>query len=183
MVVSPRDVLPSSPGTAEHHYRQPLHYRHNSSGVATGWQVTRLNGAASAATKTKVARTDGVPGEWQQVTLAASDVDAMVIRSASTGFTAGEVVRLQAEFQTDADWATVIRFRLALRFRIGSYAVLLNPRDFSIVDTAFRLAYRPAAGVFETPAVAIPADTTLIEGAVEFIGTGTFRVGRMALRR
>jgi lysophospholipase L1-like esterase len=50
-----------------------------SGSVADLWNVSRLNGAGIAATCSKVARTDGQPGEWQRIDLASAGADTDVI--------------------------------------------------------------------------------------------------------
>lgn len=60
--------------------------------VATGWNVQRTSGAAMTAVCSKVARTDGVPGEWQQIVLSGAAANEIVRLQSSLGITAGLVV-------------------------------------------------------------------------------------------
>ena len=63
-----------------------------SGSIATGWNVQRTSGAAMTAVCSKVARTDGVPGEWQQIVLSAAAANEIARLQSAAGITAGLVV-------------------------------------------------------------------------------------------
>lgn len=69
-------------------------------GMATGWTIARQVGSACVAAVCKVARTDGVPGEWQRVILygaTANEAYRLITAASATGFVAGAQYTLDAE--------------------------------------------------------------------------------------
>ena len=63
-----------------------------SGSIAAGWTVQRQSGAAMTMTCSKVARTDGVPGEWQQIVLAAAAASETGRLISTAAIAAGVVV-------------------------------------------------------------------------------------------
>lgn len=73
-------------------------------GIATGWTASRSVGSNLVVACCKVARTDGVPGEWQYViTYGATANETAQIQTAAstTGFTVG------GQYQLDSEWLHV----------------------------------------------------------------------------
>ena len=63
-----------------------------SGSIATGWNVQRTSGASMTAVCSKVARTDGVPGEWQQIVLSGAAANEIARLQSALGITAGLVI-------------------------------------------------------------------------------------------
>jgi len=68
--------------------------------VATGWRVERVTGDITA-TGSKVARTDGTPGEWQRVTLSGATVASVARLILASSITTGFVVGAKYEFEVE----------------------------------------------------------------------------------
>lgn len=149
-----------------------------SGAVADSWQVS--NGVAS-----KVARSDGVAGEWQVLEIGAASVRLNPGTSVdvSSGFAVGQRVVGQVELYCVDDWDTITQLHLLLEFRNGSGVIdsvtfLANdPNTEGILNPA------PDATItMRTVPTVVPDGTTIIRTYLFFVGTGgTVRVGRYEL--
>lgn len=174
-IIPEKWLLPNEPGTQL--VANP-YMTGNVAGVATGWEL--YPPAGGACTGTKVARTDGVSGEWQQVEVT-SNPDHLGIRfqrPIETGFSEGDVVRAAIEFEVDpgATWNG------------GLYACLRDISTGTFVADNYEtsaeanMTLPPADGVLLTPEYTIPAGTVKIQPELwAFCDLGIFRVGRVCV--
>lgn len=154
--------------------------------VAAGWTVQSETGSAITATASKVARTDGIPGDWQQISLTAGTGVVLLQNEdgVNTDWIPGTTqVYAECEFQTDADLAAVTKFHLGVYTLNAAFQGQGQVEDLQwISGDTWAPEARLASGVFRTPVLTIPAtaDKRVVPNFT-FRGTGTFRVGRMAL--
>lgn len=151
--------------------------------VATGYNV------AGSCTASKVARDGG--GEWQQLTFAGGGSARISTPSidVSAGFSVGDTVTLEIEFETDDDWIDIIQCHAYLQFRDSSgtelefrSALYVDNYSGPLLSPAVYLP-RPASGIMRTEPTIIPAGTTVLRNYFYLYGTaGTIRIGRYQLR-
>jgi hypothetical protein len=151
----------------------------NTSGLATGW----TKGSATVPTYTKVARTDGLPGEWQQVSCTSETVSSLTRQVAlnTTDLTQGVLVRAEIEFETDAAGWNATEFTLQLQTVGGDAASSSNPKvvnDMVVVATTPLSLPRIASGILKTPAFPISIGATHLQFSLRLKGTGVYRVCR-----
>ena len=157
--------------------------------VATGWQVHPDQGVASVFACSKVARTDGIAGEWQQVVVTSGQVKANFnVSGFGTTYNTGDRVYAVCEFETDADLAAATGnwFRLKLVATKPDFGDGFAGYDLdNNVDTAWPAAtFVPRAGVFVTPVITVPSTATLrLAFELQRKGAGTIRVSRAGIYR
>jgi lysophospholipase L1-like esterase len=153
--------------------------------VADSWTLTCSGGAAAVGSK--VARTDGLPGEWQQIAVTGTTPPqgaAIVRLSQTTGITdfkSGETVQLYVEWQSDNNWTAMERFNAYVNFVGGDDSTLrtLNPEP---ADTTYQ--YNGSSGVWHSKPWLITGNATVINTYIEIQGqAGTVRIGRVQIRR
>lgn len=151
----------------------------NAAGVATGWSMS-----GSGHTPTKVARTDLLGnGDWQQVANASGADSNVRYADLTTGFSVGDNVYAEVEFQTDV-FTNCTVFYLGLLFIDAGSATIFEARDCSVgVAETWPLESQPLSGVFRTPTTVIPALTTKLRPFVRMAGQGTFRIARFQVRK
>lgn len=153
--------------------------------VATSWNLRERDGGTTNAVASKVARTDFIAGEWQQVAAAGTGI-AAIRQSITTGFSAGQVVQGFAEIQEDAGASTVTSHGLLIRGNQAGFAGITFELYDMFLDTGdtWPTEYPLTAGAsLMTPSFAIPANTGIIEIFYFGNGTRTSRVSRLALRK
>lgn len=160
----------------------------NTSGVATGWTHSTLAGGAGTATPTKVARTDGLPGEMQQMVVASGQASAGFILQAFTpstiNFTPGDTVFATAEVEMGDDVANFQYLRLTIMpttaalAGITPFAADMDPYQQSIVAAP---ALKISKGILRTRALATPVTAARVMVVLAYKGEGTIRVGSIAL--
>lgn len=158
----------------------------NTGGLATGVSVTKLDGTAADVAVSKVPRSDGVAGEWQQVTLNSGDLQCfMQNTNAGVDWVAGtDKVRGMVEVDTDNDWVNIKSFNMIVEFYNGlgqAWAISSRSQDGD-------MPYNPMRGIFRTPVITIPAGTTRIRlkfmmSTTGGVGSGTFRFARGEIRK
>lgn len=143
----------------------------DTAGVATS--VTRTGGTGTAS---KVARTDGIPGAWQQWENTSGT--NFIFQTATAGFVAGDRVVFRIELEADSYVGT-------------SHLIYCEYRDAgsALVGTGGQVALADAngapgtfSGVFESNPDTVPATATSVRVAHRMTGTGTVRIGAMSLR-
>jgi hypothetical protein len=129
-------------------------------GYATGWGY---NGTAAQGVPSKVARTDGFPGEWQQVVvtdgtdyslrnrIAAGVADSWVIE---------DTVYAECEFETDAAGWAATEFNLNLALFNVPAGTVTRSADMIHINGSPASSSRPARGIFRTPPLTIVAGNT-----------------------
>jgi lysophospholipase L1-like esterase len=155
----------------------------NTAGLATGWTFTNLAQGAVTATASKVARTDDVPGEWQQVNVASGNATGFqlyqVVAPGASTWAVGNTISGLLEFQRDNDWTNFPDVAASLRLRIqftGSNRFTYGNNHVS-PDPGWTAAM-PTSGVLRTPPLVIPTGSTNAIFGLEFAGQGTIRIGR-----
>jgi len=148
--------------------------------LATG--VTCYVNTGVTVVASKVARTDLIPGEWQQLqmTSAATGAYNYTMRNSNAGvdWQAGDTVYAEVEYQTDA---------AAWNANQLSVTVRALPNDIRVDaagNTSDTTLYQPVVsqGVMRTPNLVIPSGTAYVRVDVNCGGgTHTLRVGRMQL--
>lgn len=150
--------------------------------AATGWYLATADGTALTAVASKVARTDGLPGEWQQIAVTTGSFryiqDAYII--AAHGWAVGDELVGYVEFETDPG-AAASRFHAYWQVEGGAIVGALLPHPGDVSDAEFTL---PESGVLETPAFPIPVGAVNILFYIRAFGAdgSTIRVGRCGLR-
>jgi len=143
-----------------------------SGSLASGYTLYS-QGSSNNFTLSKVARTDGVQGEWQQIVMNSGNVDGFKLQQNffSGSWTAGDTIRVSVEFQTSNDWVSQSDFRLV------------------VTSTGLQLAYftsaplpagqPPSSGVMSVVGV-VPASAPNVQIQVLFKASqGTIRIGRI----
>lgn len=157
--------------------------------VASGWRVDPLPTASFTAKK--VARTDGLPGEWQEVTVTSGQVKIGVnVTGFGTIYNTDDEVYAIAEFEADpsaapltaGDWIRLNLIAMKADFGVGRQALDMDVSD--VVGFA-PAPYFPSRGVMMTPLVVVPSTATL-RLALQFEvkaagGARTVRVGRIGI--
>lgn len=149
-------------------------------GRATSW----ASGTGGTATYAKVARTDGYPGFWQQVTLTDATASRlrMDITPGTTGsWVEGDNVVFEVEFQTDAAGWAATEFSAGIQL-FGVTGIFRAIDGVHSTGTPAMTA-RPESGIFRSPAIVIPAGTTSVRVFIQLLGSGTFRAARARLKR
>ena len=140
---------------------------------STGW-----DGAAGTAVMSKVARTDGVEGTWQQVQATSAGTFRMFQQAnplSAWGLTVGDSVYIEVEFEADQDWASVIRFGFDIEWFNGGVGITSCLYNASAVyGTA-----NPTKGVLRSPIGVIPPTAARAQAFIRFHATaGTVRFDR-----
>lgn len=154
----------------------------NNAGVANNVTAAAV-GAPTSLVHSKVARTDGLPGEWQQFVVVAADPNADGVsytKNATTKFAPGDVVVGVCEFETDPTGWNARHFALTVSalFSFAGTSDLSTPSgELSGMTASLR---RLPSGVFVTPPLTVPADQQYVQLVADFKGSGTARLGRMA---
>jgi lysophospholipase L1-like esterase len=155
--------------------------------VATDWYAADAGGSPSLSTVgSKVARTDGVPGEWQQFAFTAGSLRFLPAVD-TTGFVVGDTVHACVEFQTDPNFDTSGCTQLETYIQSTGSANTsgyLTNTGVQYDGTEVPLTTFPRSGVMRTPPMTVGAGTTGLEvwvRANNLASPGTLRIGRIAL--
>lgn len=155
----------------------------NSSGLATGWSK-----GSSTATPTKIARSDGFVGEWQQVSCTNETVTSLTrqVVLSSTDLVEGVPIFAELEFETDEAGWNATEMTLQLQTIGGNAASAANPKvvnDMVLGATSPLALPRIASGILRTPAFPISIGATHLQFSIRFRGTGVYRVSRARIAR
>lgn len=154
------------------------------SGVATSW----TKGASTTATYAKVARTDGLAGEWQQVTCTAETGSSLQqqVALSTTDLVSGIEIYADIEFETDAAGWDATELCLQLQTVGGDGGSTTNSK---VVADMYRAASQPlaqpriASGVMRTPVLRIGPGATHLQLSTRLRGSGVYRVSRARIAR
>ncbi len=169
----PRSSLGAGVGDTEERMPNP-NMTGNVAGAATG--VAIIGGTLS-----KVPRADGIIGEWQQWTTAASTTGTILQDVIGTGLVAGDKVRAEIEFEADPGWIGVTNFFFSIEDRSSANVIIATQYDFGPAAIP-----NPRSGIMRSNPL------TLIDGyrvrvLVRIVtGAGSsavLRIGRMSLRK
>lgn len=149
--------------------------------VANGFQAT------AGGTWSKVSRSDGKPGTWQQVVIGA-EADSATISTydITSGFSVGDTIFAQVEFESDNDFVAPETFQLNLSALNASNVVqsYVTSLGHSTGGGSGNSCVRISSGIFRTPNLVIPATTTKIRHYFNVLATsGTFRLCRYEIRK
>lgn len=163
----------------------------NSGGLATGFILNADSGTITA-TPSKVARTDGVPGEMQQIAIGPGNtgvVQLVACDATSLTFTGNDYYTAEVEFETDANLVCTGAAGIPLK------AILLSRN----VNTPIDFSYAPfnaagsdgggtiwaETGVLKTKPIKVSAAANRIQVLIQAsnVDTGTFRIKSVRVRK
>lgn len=148
------------------------------SAAPTGWTAT------GAGTYTQVARTDGIPGNWQQIVVAPGGVVTLIMSPKATSLNPGNTVVGFCEFKSSNPEPTPGAGTQVTNLTLTAYAggtALVQNVDAE-KDTTVPINYPPpAAGLWQPPPMVIPATTTLLALFIVLSGGGTYQLGRVGI--
>lgn len=149
--------------------------------AATGWYLGTADATALTAAASKVTRTDGLPGEWQQIAVTTGSFryiqDAYI--TTANGWAVGDRLVGLVEFETDPG-AKATQFHAFWQVEGSGQVGALLPDP---AGSTFNLFDLPRSGVLETPPFAIVAGAVNILFYVRAYGAdgSTIRIGRCGL--
>lgn len=145
--------------------------------LATSWLAGRLSGTGTL-TLAKVARTDGIAGEWQSYTLSGTASTYIVYQDRLSIAAAGQKWLAECEFDSLAPAGGMTRFILQL---VSGTANTFSPYQGLTIGQPYPTDV--AAGVIRTPPLTVTGSTT-IQASIALEGTaGSVRVSRIRARR
>jgi hypothetical protein len=146
--------------------------------AADGWEA-QVGGAWS-----KVARSDGKPGTWQQV-IATAQQCTLSMFDITSGVVPGDTWEALAEFQADNNWVSPVQFQLELIALDAGSSILAAMRALghSVGGGSGSKIINPLAGVLRTAPLTLPANTIKIRLNLTFQGSGTLRISRFEVRK
>ena len=150
--------------------------------LATSWAAYGAAGSGGVGTLSKVARTDGVNGEWQQYTATAGNADGFNFQQQNqaglgTTWNVGDVVVAAMEFETDADWVGGVQLGLLLSAKGSSHSV----QDLRHASSNTGWSPGASSGVLAAKMTIGTGATRLQVQASVRMTTGTARFGRAGL--
>lgn len=157
-----------------------------SGAVATSWMSGAWSGQSFSASASKVERTDGVPGEWQQFVLPeGTSAQLWQVCSTVSRWDAGDRFEVVVEVETDSDFGIASGAEVwALCQPSGRVSVAFAISDASTQKSFPRAGVLPTPPVVRTPPVTIPSGTTQVWALVRVKGAvGTIRIGRASLQK
>ena len=159
----------------------------NVGGLATGFGVNG-SGSTPVHTASKVARADGIPGEWQQLAIGPGNAAGRSMNwpTITTGFAVGDVVEALIEWKRVAGavvvFGTTQQYLQAKLIAVGgsAEAVWCDRISSEKVWTAW-----PEGGVAKTPPLTIPAGTTslVLQFSAAGVDTMTLQFGAAIVRK
>lgn len=148
--------------------------------VATGWVVS------GGGTWSKVARTDGLPGEWQQVVIGDEGLATLAQYDVTDKFSVGDTIYSQIEIESDDNWTDPSAFTLYLAALNASNSVLVSAQGLghSAGGGSGSVIINPRFGVVRTAPIVIPATTTKLRIYCALYATaGTVRFSRFETKK
>jgi hypothetical protein len=155
----------------------------NTAGLATGWTAQgAVGGTAVGVTATKVARSDGKPGEAQQI-VCTDPTGARLFNqnTDTTKWATGDLLYAEVEFETDPDTAGSFGLGVQLDFwnALGSTSSIKKSSDDGALPA---VDVYPRAGVIRTPVKAVPAGTGRLQVFIN-LPKGTTRILSVNVRK
>lgn len=153
--------------------------------IAANWTVQ--GGFTGTVVGSKVPRTDGKPGEWQQFNFTAGGTNRIQMRPTGniTSLVAGDKVYCEAEFETDAGFIpSTGYFNLVLYCYNGTTGSVSVTDNYNGSLDPSGAETRLASGTLRTPVMTVPASTTYVQLYIQLAGSGgAVRVSRCAVRK
>lgn len=143
--------------------------------------------ASAGGTWSKVARSDGKPGAWQQCVIGAeADSATFSMYDITSGYSVGDTIYAHCEFESDNDWTAPQAIQLYLAALDAGDAVkgYVTSLGHSIGGGSGTACVRLSSGIMRTANLVIPATTTKIRPYLNVLAeTGTWRVSRFEIRK
>jgi hypothetical protein len=157
--------------------------------VADNANVSPMAGGSITGTASLVARTDGIPGQWQRVTITAGDARMRADNTDTTKWTAGtSYVYGHVEFRADAtNWTGVKTIAFGVEFIDAGGFTLSQAWGIPSRTGDPDNPYNPGSGVLFLPPALIPATCARLRlGVILRLSSGggnaTLDIGRRELR-
>ena len=165
----------------------------DSAGLATGFTLGAMTGTPIIASASKVARSDGVPGEMQQVAIGPGNTGQVQLLVCDTGatltFTGNDYYVGEVEFETDPDLVSTgtlgIPLRLYAAANTNSALVTNEYALFNATGPDGGGSIWDDSGVFKTKPILVPAAANRILMSIQAtnVDTGTFRIKSVRFRK
>lgn len=159
----------------------------STAGLATGWSEYH---AGTASTFSKVTRTDGIQGEWQQIATVAGQHTQQIYTDMTTGFAVGDTLCAISECQVDALGESVAagfpNWQMQIRFLDGASADLAAPvyPVLAMASSDGRAKAPSGTFVMRTPNFVVPTGTVKLRIAfLDYAAATTIRHGRTTVRK
>ena len=158
----------------------------DTAGLADSVTVQSVNAAAVTATQSKVARTDGVQGEWQQINASSAADGWQLSQNNSTAgslWNVGDTVYGVCELEADSGGSFVTAGRVPFSLSILFYNVATSVADWRSQSSYTAMTVYPTERlVLRTPNYVVPASTTRVYLRAQCFLTGCdVRIGRMQI--
>jgi lysophospholipase L1-like esterase len=201
------DLLPNSAAETTNKAKAPMATGTGGTlSVGTGSLATSMileidSGVGQTVAASKVARTDNLPGEWQQLAFSAGKSKVRLVDDtlANLGFAVGDRIQFGVEFQTDSSgWTGNPGIWLDLQALTSGFGTinaltsiarsiwLFNMTSGTPVPDTTQGYDRMGSGVMRTTVLTIPAGAGRIMGTFRIdstTGAGTIRIGRSYCRK
>lgn len=162
------------------------------SGLAPNFFLNPTIPAGLLVTTTKVARTDGIPGEMQQVSLGPGNTGTLNFRVCDVEgltFTGDDYYMAEVEFETDSDLVVrdvvgmPLRMRMAARNDSGEVGTAVSHLVSSVGDGAGSIW--PAEGIMKNLPFKVPASANRLQVFMvsDNVDTGTYRIKSVRVRK
>jgi phage protein U len=183
-IAPPRPFLSSAQGDTLNLVTAGRFYSGGAGAVPTTWSTPNLAGGAFS----KVARTDGVPGDWQQIVVANGSNGQIQHNITVNGTTiqVGDYIEAAIEFElsnldTGAAAATQ-SFGIKVQSYNGTTATDMMYAPYFASGSTSNFPSDARSGVLITPPLAIPSGTTTLLYQVFIGGGGTYKIDRATVR-
>jgi lysophospholipase L1-like esterase len=153
----------------------------DSSGYATGY--SNVATGSPVFTARKRARTDGGPGEWQEIELTSGTVQLQCESGAAgTAWQVGDTVQAFIEIDTDSDLDAVTKMEVYLRGCVSGGGLVNQSAGLFDSYTSPR---RPPVdrGVIATVPLLVTATMVKFQLRLQIAGAGVIRTGRWTIRK
>lgn len=154
----------------------------SSGAVGAFWNLSSVSPATSVSTI--IARTDGYPGQWQQVQITGgANGITKLYQPITSGFSPGQSVEAEIEFEMSNDFANgLVGISFWLEFKDSGNAVIRTEYALSH-DMAFNMTVPMEAGLITGGPWVIPPLTTRMDLVLQVQTTqGTFRATNASVR-
>lgn len=160
-----------------------------SGSIATGWTVQRQSGAAMTLTCSKVARTDGVPGDWQQIVLAGAAANETGRIISSLSINAGLIVGQQYTVEMEVRIVSSVSLNLLQGNLSCNGVTARNPEGWQGQGTDVNADVSAPRTIW----IRIPPGWTMSAGATSYYpivqfgtaagGSATLQIGRVRVAK
>jgi lysophospholipase L1-like esterase len=149
--------------------------------IADSWSISAAGTGAYDALVTKVARTDGKRGTWQQIKINALAGTVQLAQAGVTGWAVGDKVYAQIEYETGTDAADSYQHPLAVVLTNGTIKDPVYRPGTDGILTGLDVYGR--SGVLRSPVYTILAGATTMDFTIPLKAVGTWRFSRAEIRK